>query len=52
LNIASQSSAAGELVENLASGPASAAPVSEPTSLVLFGSGALALAARRRRAKL
>jgi len=51
LNIASQASAAGELVDNLAFGPASATPVPEPTSLLLFGSGALALAARRRRAK-
>jgi len=51
LNIASQSSLAGELVDNLAFGPASPTPVPEPTSLLLFGSGALALAARRRRAK-
>ena len=51
LNIASQSSLAGEVVDNLAFGPASPTPVPEPTSLLLFASGALALAARRRRVK-
>ena len=49
LNIASQSSQPGELIDNLAFGTP-LAPVPEPTSLLLLATGAGALAARRRRA--